>query len=153
MIVGALLTTFHLSLPFDDLATQLKPGAHFTTWPVEGLYEDINEDRRVVFLFSIEQEGISEDIERMNTIAQDEDIPSTLGLITDGSEQLTTLMFQYGAAFPTGALEPRFARNLYRTLPRTFILENGYVQATWSKIPTLKEVSSELQLKSPGQQQ
>ncbi len=146
-VAGALVGVFHLSIPADDLATQLKPGSHFTAWPVEGLYDSLNTGTHVVFLFSLEMENADKRIQRMNEIAQSKGIESAIGLITDGSGQLTTLMFQYGASFPAGAIEPRFARNLYRKLPRTFILKNGKVAETWSEIPAPSEVLNALNTK------
>jgi methylamine utilization protein MauE len=139
-ILGLLTGLFYQSIPADNLATQLKPGANFTSWPVEGLYEDINKGTHVVFLFSIEMSEIENRIQRMNDIAQSNNISSTIGLVTDGSEQLTALIFQYGTGFPVGAIEPRFARNLYRSLPRSFIIQDGNVVETWSEIPTKDEV-------------
>jgi hypothetical protein len=76
----------------------------------------------------------------MNAIAQTEGFPAPLGLIIDGSQELTTLVFQYAASFQAGALEPRFAKSLYRKLPRTFILDEGIITAVWSGIPTRDEV-------------
>lgn len=131
----------HPMLPVDDLVTQLKPGAHFTTWPVDGLYgKDLNRGTHVVFLFTVEDPGIREHVEQMNLIAQHQDVPSTVGLIIDGTEQLTTLMFEYAAAFPVAAIEPRFARPLYRSLPRVFLLHEGTVISTWSELPTVEIV-------------
>ena len=54
-------------------------------------------------------------------------------------------MFEYAAAFPIGAIEPRFARPLYRTLPRVFILHNGAVTHTWSELPDAADVVSAIQ--------
>ena len=139
-----LVTGFSNRLPVDSLVTELKTGKYFSSWPVENLYLDLNKDRRIVFLFSTSLPGIEGITTHMNAIAQTENMPTTIGLITDGSQQLTTLVFQYGVAFPVGALEPRFAKNLYRTLPRTFILENGVVKKVWNGIPSPDEVKSSL---------
>lgn len=139
--VVAAVTFFSPSIPADDIVTTLRPGSRFESWPVDGLYgTNLNEGTRVVFLFSVESGDLQLDVNRMNSIAQHEDVASVTGLIVNGTEHLTSLMFEYAAAFPVGAVEPRFARPLYRTLPRTFILRDGEVVATWSEIPDAAEV-------------
>jgi hypothetical protein len=97
--------------------------------------KDLNKGTHVVFLFTIQSTSIAADVQRMNAIAQEENVRSAVGLIIDGTEHLTTLMFEYAAAFPVAAIEPRFARPLYRRLPRAFILQDGEVISTWSELP------------------
>lgn len=144
-VLAAAVTFFSPSIPADDLVTTLRPGSHFETWPVDGLYgANLNEGTRVVFLFSVKSSDLQLDVNRMNSIAQSEKVESATGLIIDGTEHLTSLMFEYAASFPVGAVEPRFARPLYRTLPRTFILRDGKVEATWSYFPDAAEVVSVL---------
>ncbi len=144
LIVG--ITAFHNALPVDSIVTELKEGKQFASWPTENLFMDLNKEQRVVFLFSTSGAGIDKIIPTMNAIAQTEKMPSTIGLITDGTQQLSTLVFQYGVAFPVGALEPRFAKSLYRTLPRTFILDNGVVKKVWNGVPQPDEVKNTLVL-------
>lgn len=135
--LAAAVTWLSPQLPVDDFVTQLRPGAHFSAWPVDGLYgKDLNKGTHVVFLFTIHGERVEADVQRMNAIAQEENVHSAVGLIIDGTEHLTTLMFEYAAAFPVAAVEPRFARPLYRRLPRVFILHEGKVIFTWSELPT-----------------
>lgn len=144
--LAAVITGVHDQLPVDDLVTQLRPGARFSTWPVDGLYgKDLNSGTHVVFLFSIHGRNVAADVERMNVIAQREEVPSAVGLIIDGTEHLTTLMFEYAAAFPVAAIEPRFARPLYRRLPRVFLLRDGVVSATWSELPAPDRVVGAVQ--------
>lgn len=139
-VIAALLIGWSYQLPVDSIVTQLRVGNSFQSWPTEGLYKNLNEDAHVVFLFSIHEPTIESDVMMMNAIAQQEGVPSAIGLIIDGSDQLTTLMFQYGTSFHVGAIEPRFAKALYRTLPRTFILRSGVVTAVWNGIPGPQEI-------------
>ncbi|MDT8323022.1 MAG: MauE/DoxX family redox-associated membrane protein [Bacteroidota bacterium] len=144
--LAALLTGLSPSIPADDFVTQLSPGQHFDTWPVDGLYgKDLNTGTHVVFLFTVTDTRIAAQVERMNAIAQQEAIASAVGLIIDGTEHLTALMFEYAAAFPVAAIEPRFARPLYRTLPRVFVLHEGVVTHTWSELPAPNDVVKALQ--------
>lgn len=137
----AALTAFSSLVPADDYVTQLHPGASFSTWPVDGLYgKDLTTDTHLVFLFTVEARDIGVQVEQMNALAQAAGDVSTVGLIIDGTEHLTTLMFEYAAVFPIGAVEPRFARPLYRTLPRVFILRDGTVTHTWSELPRKSDV-------------
>jgi uncharacterized membrane protein YphA (DoxX/SURF4 family) len=130
------VAAFSPYLPVDDFVTQLRPGAHFTAWPVDGLYgKDLNKGTHVVFLFTVRSDHIGLEVEKMSGIAQQQEVKSAVGLIIDGTEHLTTLMFEYAASFPVAAIEPRFARPLYRALPRVFILHDGVVTHTWSELP------------------
>lgn len=154
-MAAAAITAFSPYIPADNLVTQLHPGSSFSTWPVDGLYgKDLNSGTHVVFLFTVTSENIGAQVQSMNTVAQTMEDASVVGLIIDGTEHLTTLMFEYAAAFPVAALEPRFARPLYRTLPRTFILKDGVVTHTWSELPqpeTVKEAwTSKAQEKNPS---
>jgi uncharacterized membrane protein YphA (DoxX/SURF4 family) len=97
--LAAAVTGLSPQLPVDDFVTTLRPGAHFSAWPVDGLYgKDLNKGTHVVFLFTINSERVAADVQRMNAIAQDENVSSAVGLIIDGTEHLTTLMFEYAAA-------------------------------------------------------
>lgn len=139
--LSALVTAFSPAIPADDFVTQLSPGQRFETWPVDGLYgKDLNAGTHVVFLFTIDDPAIAAQVERMNAIAQQDAVASAVGLIIDGTEHLTALMFEYAAAFPVAAIEPRFARPLYRTLPRVFVLHEGTVMRTWSELPAPNDV-------------
>ncbi|MBL0173862.1 MAG: hypothetical protein IPP94_01115 [Ignavibacteria bacterium] len=126
-------------LPLDSYVTDLRVGKQFSSWPVEGLTRDLQSGTHFVFLFTSTSKTIETDVAMMNAVAQSEDIPSTIGLLTEGTAKVTEVMFQYGTAFPVGALEPKFARYLYRTLPRAFILRDGEVREVWSRIPTPAE--------------
>jgi hypothetical protein len=149
-LAGAVLavgvTAFSPQLPVDDFVTQLRPGAHFTAWPVDGLYgKDLNKGTHVVFLFTVRSGNVGAQVEKMNAIVQREEVRSAVGLIIDGTEHLSTLMFEYAAAFPVAAIEPRFARPLYRSLPRAFILRDGVVTQTWAGLPGPSSVVHALQ--------
>lgn len=140
-LLAALVTGFSPAIPADDFVTQLSPGQRFDTWPVDGLYgKDLNSGTHVVFLFTVDDAKLAARVERMNAIAQEDAVSSAVGLIIDGTEHLTALMFEYAAAFPVAAIEPRFARPLYRTLPRVFILHEGTVTHTWAELPTPNDV-------------
>jgi uncharacterized membrane protein YphA (DoxX/SURF4 family) len=144
-LASAGVIAFSPFIPADNIVTQLHPGSSFTTWPVDGLYgKDLNSGTHVVFLFTVAAEDIGAQVGRMNAVAREIDGKSAIGLIIDGTEHLTTLMFEYAAAFPVAALEPRFARPLYRVLPRTFILHNGSVTHTWSELPSPASVVTAL---------
>ncbi|MBE0643070.1 MAG: hypothetical protein IH600_03225 [Bacteroidetes bacterium] len=148
--VAVAVTALSPHLPVDDIVTQLHPGAHFTAWPVDGLYgKDLNKGTHVVFLFTIQDDRVGADVEKMNAIAQQEAVKSAVGLIIDGTEHLTTLMFEYAASFPVAAIEPRFARPLYRALPRVFILRDGTVTNTWSELPAPADVVQAIQSATP----
>lgn len=133
---AASLTLFAPQLPLEEYSTELRVGRQFSSWPVEGLTRDLHTGTHLVFLFSAESKTVEADVAMMNAAAQSDGIPSSIGLLTEGAAKVTEVMFQYGTAFPVGSIEPRFARKLYRTLPRTFILRDGVVRKVWPGIPT-----------------
>jgi hypothetical protein len=135
---------FSHALPVDALATELRPGRQFTSFPLESGTSNVLVDTRVVFLFSLRDPGIDAQAARMNTLAQDETFPQAFGMLVDGPASLTTAKFQYGLAFEVAAVEPRFARTLYRSLPRTFILHDGRVEDVWNGIPSAAELRRSL---------
>lgn len=143
-IAAVLVTAFSGRLPVDNLTTALVPGAHFDSWPVESLYKDLTRETHVVFLLSTKSATIDADVAAMNAVAASTAGTSTIALIVDGASELTALTFEHGLAMPAGALEPRFAKSLYRTLPRTFVLHDGRVAAVWSTIATPAEVGDAL---------
>lgn len=135
---------FSHALPVDSLATDLRAGMRFTSFPLESGSADVLRDTRVIFLFSLRSPGIEAESAMMNTLAQDESFPAAFGMLVDGPASLTTAKFQYGLGFEVAAIEPRFARGLYRTLPRTFILHNGVVADVWNGIPTARDLQHSL---------
>ncbi len=146
-VIAALLLVFHMALPVDDIATNLKPGAVFNSWPVEGLHVNMNDGEHLIVLFSLETESEGDVINRVNALTEDEAIPTVIALTIDGPETLGALRFSSGLAAQLGAIEPRFARSLYRQLPRTFLLDNGEVTFVWNGIPPPAEVKSILSSK------
>ncbi len=143
-LAAVFVTAFSAKLPVDDLTTALVPGAHFDSWPVESLYKDLTRGTHVVFLFSTTSPTIEADVAIMNTVAATDGVQSAVALIVDGAEHLTELTFQYGLGVPAGALEPRFAKALYRTLPRSFILQDGVVMQAWSGLASPRDVEDAL---------
>jgi hypothetical protein len=144
-LLMAAVAMFGKALPVDALATELRPGAEFASFPLEGATRSISTGTYVVFLFSVRTPSMDADASLMNTIAQHEASPPCFGMLVDGPSSITTAKFQYGLAFPLAAIEPRFARSLYRTLPRAFILRNGKVIEVWSRIPATDDVLRALQ--------
>ncbi len=141
-VLAVLLLVFHMALPVDNITTNLKPGAVFNSWPVEGLHVNMNDGKYLVVLFSLEGESDDQVIDRINALTENDSIPTVIALTIDGPETLGTLSFSSGLAAQPGAIEPRFARSLYRELPRTFLLDNGEVKFVWNGIPPVADVKS-----------
>ncbi|NOY05128.1 MAG: hypothetical protein GXO82_00590 [Chlorobi bacterium] len=141
-VLAALLLVFHMALPVDNIATNLKPGAVFNSWPVEGLHVNMNDGKYIIVLFSLETGTDSNVIEHINALTEGGGLPTVIALTIDGPETLGSLSFSSGLAAQPGAIEPRFARSLYRELPRTFLLDNGEVKYVWNGIPPVAEVKS-----------
>jgi len=141
-VLAIFLLVFHMALPVDDISTNLKPGAVFNSWPVEGLHVNMNDGRYLIVLFTLETGSDGNVIERINALTEDENLPTVIALTIDGPETLGPLSFSSGLAAQPGAIEPRFARSLYRELPRTFLLDSGEVKFVWNGIPPVTKVKS-----------
>ncbi|MDH7514725.1 MAG: hypothetical protein QHI48_02460 [Bacteroidota bacterium] len=142
--LAALTAATAYRLPVDSLVTELRVGKTIASWPVEGLSRNLYRGVHLVFLFSAKSPTIQSDVTMMNTAAQQNEIPSTIGLVVENTAAASEVMFRYGCAFPVAAIEPRFARTLYRTLPRAFVLRDGRIEVVWLKIPTPGEAKREV---------
>lgn len=148
-------------LPLDDVATHLRPGTK-----VADLCAGRGEDRVCLTGPAVEP-GLAEGthivviadladpafIEAVNARADelfersgDPSLPQVLVLHSGERDGEATMNFPFltGGALQNLRYAPReLLRPLYRSLPRTFLVEGGTVLRTWSGFPPLDEIRAE----------
>ena len=143
-------------LPLDDLATRLKPGVLVKevcagrgedqvclTGPVVAPW--LEEGTWIVVLADLHDEtfadAVGERLDEFLAWTGDPDNPGLLVLHSGEKEEETA--FKFRSRMPPLDLLPApkpLLRPLYRTLPRTFVIEDGRVIRTWAGFPPLNEV-------------
>lgn len=152
-VVGALVFAVKApDLPLDDLATRLSPGVEISGLCTgeEGenqvcldlIVPEATEGRHVVILADLPEavESFSGSVQQLNenAIAGTGPRPWVVADITP--EEKSQLFWQWGPAFEIREAPAALLRSLYRTLPRSFLVEDGEVLETWSGMPPLERL-------------
>ncbi|MDF1701011.1 MAG: hypothetical protein P1V36_07625 [Planctomycetota bacterium] len=143
---------FAPGLPLDDLATRLAPGVEAEALCagqdenrvcMDDVIPEIVENRHVVLLARLDDEAFLERLDALNDYAL-EGVGPMLWVVTPASEEDVELfnlthqpVFQL-LPCPVGVVRP-----LYRTLPRTFVTQDGTVRRTIQDWPPLAEFAEE----------
>lgn len=128
------------ALPVDDLATRLKPGVKVGALKIDEILPELQSGMHLVVLLDRTDQQTRAEIGRLNqNLALTGGPVTVFGLVVDEGEKESELAteFQWTAApgfevrsGPYAAIKP-----LYRTLPRTFLVKDGKVLKTWTRIP------------------
>jgi uncharacterized membrane protein YphA (DoxX/SURF4 family) len=135
-------------LPIDDLATRLSPGvavdeicAGSTSNAGERvcldlLVPELASGRHIVIIDSLDSEELRAAIDELNVLATGGG--EQLWLITSAADEERRLFFwEWGPLFEIREVPEAVLRPLYRTLPRSFLVDGGVVIDTWSGMPEL----------------
>lgn len=135
-------------LPLDDAATRLgvgeridsfcagagKPGAESAC--LDLLVPQLLEGRHLVVIDDLESVAIEETVESLNQSVADS-AGTSVWLLADASEErLTAFFWEWGPLFEVREVPLPLLRPLYRTLPRSFLVEDGRVVRTWAGLPS-----------------
>jgi len=155
-------------LPLDDLATRLQPGVQVESLCTGAedrrmcmnlVIPELAEGRHVVVMADLGTEPVEETppadeaepagrdgafgevVPELNEYALRGTGPRlwVVGEVTP--EQKNELFWQWGPAFEIRAAPDSLLRPLYRRLPRSFLVQDGEVVATFSGLPPLAELS------------
>ncbi len=133
-------------LPLDDLATRLKPGVvlgDLCAGPAKdrvclgSVVPELETGSHVVVVADLADPALAGAVERLNSYAQAGRGPRLWVLSGGTPEQTRAFFWKNGPAFEIREVPQALLRPLYRKLPRTFEVENGRVQRTWSTLPPL----------------
>lgn len=136
-------------LPLDDAATRLgigKPIDSFCAGSGESgsprvcldlLVPELLEGRHLVAVDDLDSAAIEQSVDALNRIV--EEFPkATVWLLADASDDRVQAFFwQWGPLFEVREVPLPLLRPLYRSLPRSFEVEDGMVRRTWAGLPDL----------------
>jgi len=127
-------------LPLDDVATRLKPGVELSQLCagkeprvcLDDVLPDAASGRAWVVLVDLEQGEHWADA--LNAFAAGQSTP-VMALASATPEEKTAFTWQWGPTFPVHEADAVLLRPLYRTLPRSFLVEDGRVLRTVPGLP------------------
>ncbi|MCW5893929.1 MAG: hypothetical protein KIT14_25780 [bacterium] len=124
------------SLPLDDHATALAPGVAVADTPLAGVVSELATGRHLVLLFDRADPATRAAIAPLNARLGLPGAPlGVWGVAPDDPTQTMAFLWAAGPAFPVRSMAPTMLRSLYRTLPRSALVDEGRVVATWSGFP------------------
>jgi Methylamine utilisation protein MauE len=134
-------------LPLDDLATRLKPGVAVESLCaggagegaveicLDGMVPELESGWHLAVIAAVTDERLRRAVGELNAIAAQPDGPRVWLLTASTDEERTAFYWQAGPAFEIREIPEALLRPLYRTLPRSFLVRDGRVEATFTGIP------------------
>lgn len=123
-------------LPLDDHATALGVGATVDDTGLAGAIPDLKTGRHLVILLDRTDPATIAGIPALN---QGLGLPGgktpVVGLAAEDAQAAAAFLWSAGAAFEVRSAAPAMLRRLYRTLPRSALVDDGRVVATWNGFP------------------
>ncbi len=140
-------------LPLDNLATRLKPGIDpmaicagsaedDSRVCMDSVLPEIAEGEHVVVLAELEDGPLGDHVEALNEYHWAGSGPSLWVIADATAEQVFGFRFSRGPSFELREAPGALLRPLYRTLPRSFLVRNGRVVATYRGLPPLDELAA-----------
>ena len=140
-------------LPLDDLATRLKPGAEVSDFCAGSAEEGTQvcmdailldtKGRHLIVMTDLENEAFLGGLESLNELAWSGAGPQLWVLSSAEGDEKFQFQFSHSAAFEILETPEPLMAPLYRTLPRSFLMEDGKVLQTWSGLPPTDTFLSE----------
>lgn len=136
---AALFAALAPGLPLDDLATRLAPGTRLSELCagadearvcLAGAVPEIATGRHWVVLLDPEAADFPEVVVRLNSHVLARREPPVTALADITPERQTELFWRYATAFDLHETPAALLRPLYRSLPRSFLVEDGRVTRT-----------------------
>ncbi len=131
-------------LPLDDLATRLAPGDTVASRCagsgesrvcLDLVAPELATGRHLVVLADVAAPAFEELAPRFNDWTRAGSEPAVVVLGELSEERRTELFWTVAPAFALHDTPPALLRPLYRTLPRSFLVEDGRVIETWNGLP------------------
>lgn len=154
--IGVLMTGFAWKapdLPLDNLATRLKPGVDpfglcagseedGTRVCLDAILPEVASGDHIVVMADVTDEIFLEAIAKLNEVAWQKDMPKLWILSSATEDELFELRFGHGPTFDIRETPGPLMKPLYRTLPRSFRVQNGEVTQTYSGLPPWQELQT-----------
>jgi hypothetical protein len=129
-------------LPLDDYATALGPGVSVSATRLDAIVPELRTGRHFVLLLDRADPATRSGIGALNTALH---LPGgatpVWGIADDDPALAVEFMWAAGPAFEVRGAPPTVLRRLYRTLPRSALVDAGKVVRTWSGLPSDAELA------------
>jgi predicted small integral membrane protein len=123
-------------LPLDDQATALAPGVTVAATQLDRVLPELRTGRHLVLLLDRADAATRERIAHLNDrLKLPHGATTVWGVADDDPELAAEFLWSAGPAFDVRGAPPRMLRRLYRTLPRSALIDGGRVVQTWSGFP------------------
>ena len=150
LTAAALLVAWQApELPLDNLATRLKPGVEPSELCIGEEAErvclttvapELATGRHVVILADLEDPATGESVAGLNEFVLGGDEPRLWVLSASPEEAKRAFYWQWGPSFEIRETPEALLRPLYRSLPRSFLVEEGRVTETFAGLPPLTQL-------------
>lgn len=134
------------SLPLDDLATRLGTGTKVSDLCtgkgddrvcLDGVVPELSHGEHLVILSELDEASFLGALESLNERHWSGETPPVWVITAASDDERFQFRFSRAPAFEPMVAPASLLRPLYRTLPRSFAVEDGVVTATWSGLPPL----------------
>ncbi|HLK11156.1 MAG TPA: MauE/DoxX family redox-associated membrane protein [Candidatus Binatia bacterium] len=123
-------------LPLDDHATALAPGVTVEATQLDRIVPELRTGRNLVLLLDRADAATRARIPHLNERLK---LPHggtpVWGVADDDPALAAAFLWSAGPAFEVRSAPPPLLRRLYRTLPRSALVDGGRVVATWTGFP------------------
>jgi hypothetical protein len=144
------LAAFAPWLPLDDHATALAPGVTVASTRLDEVVPELRTGRHLVLLLDRADPATRARIPDLNArLALPGGATTVWGVAADDRALATEFMWAAGPAFEVRGAPPTMLRRLYRMLPRSALIEDGRVVATWTGFPPDPALSALARGESP----
>ncbi len=135
-VAGGALALAAPSLPLDDQATALAPGATVATTKLDEVVPELRSGRHLVLLLDRAAPDAAVRIAELNGRLKLPGGGTTVwGVADDDPALATAFMWSAGPAFEVRSAPAAMLRTLYRTLPRSALVDDGRIVETWTGFP------------------
>lgn len=124
-------------LPLDDHVTALAPGVTVAATHLDEIVPELRTGRHLVLLLDRADPATSARIVHLDERLKLPGGPTSVWGVADDDPRLAVaFLWSAGPAFEVRSAPPPMLRRLYRTLPRSALIDGGHVVATWSGFPS-----------------
>ncbi len=123
-------------LPLDVHATALAPGVAVEATQLDQVIPELRAGRHLVLLLDRADPATRARIPHLNArLGLPRGGTRVWGVADDNPDLAAAFLWSAGPAFEVRGAPPQMLRRLYRTLPRSALVDGGRVVATWSGFP------------------
>src|SRR5262249_8754205 len=135
-VAGVALAIAAPTLPLDDHATALAPGVSVAATHLDEVIPDLRTGRHLVLLLDRADPATIAAVPQLGrTLHLPCGTTRVWGVADDDAKLAAAFLWSAGPAFEVRSAPRRMLRTLYRTLPRSALIDDGRVLRTWTGFP------------------